>query len=219
MDTRKIIDFLKKLKKNNNKEWFDAHRKEYDEIKKYHLDLVNEFIARISKFDKTIASVTAKECVFRINRDIRFSNDKTPYKTHIGAFIIEGGRKNWKCGYYVHLEPNNSIIACGLHIPNSEWLYKARIAISDRGEELIKLLNRPTYKRFFGEFEGEKLKSVPRDFDKNSKYIELIKLKSFDIVYSYNDKDVFKEDTFINDVIEKFKILKPINDFFNKALN
>ena len=218
MNMKRIIDFLKKLNKNNNKEWFDANRKEYDEIKKYHIDLVNEFIARISKFDSKIADVEAKQCIFRINRDIRFSNDKTPYKTHFGAYIVEGGRKNWKSGYYVHLEPNNSIIAGGLHLPQSDWLLKVRMAISERGNELTKLLNRASYKKYFGEFEGEKLKSAPRDFDKNDKYIELIKLKSFDIVYNYSDKIVCDTDNFIKDATEKFKIIKPINDFFNDAL-
>ena len=218
MDTKKIIGFLKKLNNNNTKEWFEANRKEYDEAKKYHLDLVNEFIKRIAKFDNSVAELTAKECIFRINRDIRFANDKTPYKTNFGAYIIEGGRKNWKCGYYVHLENNNSLIAGGLHIPQSDWLLKARMAISERGDELMKLLNRPNYKKVFGDFEGEKLKSVPRNFDKNDKYIELIKLKSFDVFYSYGNESVYDVDNFISDAIEKFKILKPINDFFNAAL-
>ena len=218
MDTKKIIDFLKKLNKNNTKEWFDENRKEYNEAKKYFTNLVNEFIVRISKFDSSVAAVTANQCIFRINRDIRFSNDKTPYKTNMGAYIIEGGRKNWKCGYYVHIEHNSSLIGGGLHIPQNDWLLKARMAISDNGDELMKLINKPNYKKTFGEFIGEKLKSAPRDFNKDDKYIELIKLKSFDIIYNYDDKKVYDVNNFIDDAIEKFKILKPVNDFFNEAL-
>ncbi|MCL2040286.1 MAG: DUF2461 domain-containing protein [Bacteroidetes bacterium] len=218
MDTKKIINFLKKLNANNTREWFNDNRKEYDEVKKYHADLINEFIKHIAKFDNSVVGLTAKECIFRINRDIRFSNDKTPYKTNFGAYIIEGGRKNWKCGYYVHLENNNSLIAGGLHIPQSDWLLKARMAISDRGDELMTLINKPNYKKIFGHFGGDKLKSAPRDFDINDKYIELIKLKSFDIFYNYKNEIVYDVDNFINDAITKFKILKPVNDFFNEAL-
>ena len=218
MNTKKIIDFLIKLNNNNSKEWFDANRKEYDEIKKYHIELVDEFITRISKFDDNVAALNAKQCIFRINRDIRFSNDKTPYKTNVGAYIIEGGKKDWRGGYYLHLEHNNSFIAAGLHLPQSDWLLKVRTSISERGDELMKLLNRPDHKKFFGEFKGEKLKSVPRNFDKDDKHIELIKLKSFDIMYCYDNESIFDTEGFINDAIEKFKILKPVNDFFNEAI-
>jgi len=218
MNTKLIIDFLKKLYNNNNKKWFDANRKEYDEVRKNYSDLITEFIARLSKFDNTIDGIEAKQSIFRINRDVRFSNDKTPYKTYMGAYIIKGGRTNWRGGYYVHIENNNSLIAGGLHIPQSNWLLKVRTAISEHGDELTKLINKQNYKKFFGEFQGEKLKSAPRDFDKNDKYIELIKLKSFDIVYHYDNKSIFDVNNFINDAIEKFKLMKPVNNFFNEAL-
>jgi uncharacterized protein (TIGR02453 family) len=218
MNIKIIIDFLKELNKNNSKEWFDANRKEYDNVKKNYADLINEFIVRISQFDTTINGLASKQCIFRINRDIRFSNDKTPYKTYMGAYIIEGGRKNWKCGYYIHLEHNNSLIAGGLHVPQSDWLFKARQSIAENGDELMKLLNRPKYKNVFGVFDGDKLKSAPKFFDKDDKYIELIKLKTFDIVYHYENKEIFDGDKFIADAIEKFKIMKPVNDFFNEAL-
>jgi len=218
MNTKIIFNFLKKLSNNNNREWFEANRKEYDEARKIFSDLITEFIARLSKFDSTIAGITAKQSIFRINRDVRFSNDKTPYKTYMGAYIIEGGRTDWRGGYYIHLENDNTLIAGGLHLPQKDWLFKARTAISERGDELMKLINEPNYKKFFGEFQGEKLKSAPRDFDKNDKYIELIKLKSFDILYNYDNNFVYDVDNFISDAIEKFKVMKPVNDFFNEAL-
>jgi uncharacterized protein (TIGR02453 family) len=218
MEIPQIIDFLKELQNNNNRDWFLQHKSEYEVVKKMFFDLTEIFINRISLFDSSIDGLEAKYCIYRINRDIRFSPDKTPYKDWMGAYIVKGGKKNMRAGYYVHLQSNSCLIAGGLHCPTMDWLTKVRQGISDNGAELVKLLNAPEYKKYFGDFKGEKLKKAPRDFSPNDKYIELIKYKTFDIVNYVKDSELRDINKFIDDSVEKFKLIKPINDFFNEIL-
>lgn len=215
-----MLDFLSELSENNNKLWFDENRNRWMQVKSEFTSLVQEFIMRISDFDASILKLRASDCIFRINRDIRFSNDKTPYKDWLGAYIIEGGRKNWRCGYYVHIQPNNeSLIGAGLHLPQSSWLADVRVGIAEDGAELERLLKRKNFKDAFGEISGEKLKNPPRNFDKEQKYIELIKMKSFDIVSGFSDVEISNTNEFIDEAIRRFKIAKPINDFFNRYID
>jgi uncharacterized protein (TIGR02453 family) len=218
MNTKLILNFLKKLSENNNREWFEANKNECNEAKNEFLNLTEKFINSISDFDKSVIGLEAKSCIFRLNRDIRFSKDKTPYKNWFGAYVIQGGKKNMKAGYYIHIEPQNSLIGAGLHLPSNEWLTLVREEISENGNELLKLINEPKFKSIFGNFLGEKLKKAPRNFSPDDKFIELIKMKSFDIVYNYADNFVENSEKFIKDAIQKFEIIKPINDFFNGVL-
>lgn len=229
MNTTQILKFLANLSQNNNKTWFDANKAEYEIAKQSFSDIVETFIAGIANFDSSVDGLLAKQCIFRINRDIRFSKDKIPYKDWLGAYIVHGGRHGikhprppreriWRAGYYVHLQPGGSIIAGGLHLPNTECLTATRQAISDNGNTLNKIINNRKFKEVWGEFLGESLKKAPRDFSPEDKYINLIKLKSFDLVYNYNDKDIRNCENFIADALAKFRLLKPVNDFFNEAI-
>jgi uncharacterized protein (TIGR02453 family) len=164
-----------------------------------------------------LKGLEVKSCTYRINRDIRFSKDKTPYKSHLGAFIVRGGKNNGDrlAGYYLHIEPGgNSMIAGGAYIPPTPWLYAVREKIDDQGEIFVKILKNKELVRLFGEIEGEKLKSAPKGYPKDHPYIEYLKLKSFLVSKVFTDKEVTSKEWF-GMVIEACRAMKPLNEFLN----
>ena len=211
------LDFLSDLKYHNEREWFLKNRKRYDDAKKNFESFVQAVIEKISEFDPILKGLEVKSCTYRINRDIRFSNDKTIYKTHLGAFIVRGGKKNGDrySGYYVHIEPgNNSMIAGGAYIPPMPWLTAIREKIDEQGDTFLKIIRNKDFNDFFGEIEGEKLKSAPKGYSRDNKYIEFLKLKSFLISKVISDKDIISKECF-GLIIEACRIMKPLNDFLN----
>jgi uncharacterized protein (TIGR02453 family) len=211
------LDFLSDLKYHNEREWFLKNRKRYDDAKKNFESFVQAVIDRISEFDPILKGLEVKSCTYRINRDIRFSNDKTIYKTHLGAFIVRGGKKNGDryAGYYVHVEPdNNSMIAGGAYIPPMQWLTAIREKIDERGDAFIKIIKSKDFCDFFGEIEGEKLKSAPKGYSRDNKYIEFLKLKSFLISKMISDKDITSKECF-DYIIRASRTMKPLNDFLS----
>ena len=214
---KSTLEFLADLKLNNYKEWFNKNRKRYDEAKDNYESFAQAVINEISVFDPLLKGLEAKSCTYRINRDIRFSKDKTPYKSHLGAFIVRGGKNNGDrlAGYYLHVEPGgNSMIAGGAYIPPTPWLSAIREKIDEQGEKFVKILNNKELVRIFGEIEGEKLKSAPKGYPKDHPYIEYLKLKSFLVSKVFTDKEVTGKEWF-GMVIEACKAMKPLNDFLN----
>ncbi len=215
---KSTLNFLSDLKKNNDREWFLINRSRYDEARLNYESFIQGLIDGICDFDPILKGLEAKTCIYRIYRDIRFSNDKTIYKTHLGAFIVRGGRKNGDrfAGYYVHIEPgNNSMIAGGAYIPPAPWLSAIRKRIDEQGEELLKIINNKDFKNAFGEMEGEKLKSAPKGYAKDHKYIELLKMKSFLVVKMIPDKEVITEKCY-DSILNASRVMKPLNDFLNE---
>lgn len=211
------LDFLSDLKKNNYLEWFHNNRKRYEDARENYELFVQAVIDHISDFDPILKGLEAKSCIFRINRDIRFSNDKTIYKTHLGAFIVQGGKNNGDrfAGYYIHIEPGgNSMIAGGAYVPPSQWLKAIREKIDDNGEELVRIINGREFADQFGDIEGEKLKSAPKGYPKDHPYIEFLKLKSFLATKIIPDNDVTGRE-FFSIVIKACRAIKPLNDFLN----
>src|SRR4030042_4311900 len=211
------LDFLSDLKRNNERDWFIKNRKRYDDARMNYEAFVQAVIDEISEFDPIISGLEAKSCTYRINRDIRFSNDKTIYKTHLGAFIVKGGKKNGDryAGYYVHVEPgNNSMIAGGAYMPPALWLRLIREKIDEQAEKFLKIIENKEFVKFFGKLEGEKLKTAPKGFPKDHPHIELLKLKSFLVVRMISDKEVISKDCF-DLIIRASKIMKPLNDYLN----
>src|SRR6185436_17723592 len=145
------LNFLKALKKNNNKEWFDKNKDKYLAAKENVEGFVDELIKSISTFDKGLMGLRAKDCVFRIYRDVRFAKDKRPYKTNLGASISAGGKKAEVAGYYIHIEPGKSLIAGGRWMPSSDHLKKIRQEIDYNGKKIKKILNDENFKKEFGE--------------------------------------------------------------------
>ena len=213
---KSTLDFLTELKFNNNRDWFIANRSRYLDAKDNFESFVQEIINKIILFEPVMKGLEAKSCVFRINRDIRFSNDKSLYKSHFGAFIVRGGKKNGDkfAGYYFHIEPGKSIMAGGAYTPPSQWLSAIREKISDTADEFIKITHTKDFIKYFGAIDGEKLKTAPKGYPANHPYIELLKFKSYLVVNEVPDKMVISND-FIDHVVNVFKAMKPLNDYLN----
>ena len=210
------LDYLKELKKNNNRDWFIANRSAYDDAKADYESYVQAVIDHIVSFDPIMKGLDAKNCTYRINRDIRFSPDKTVYKTHLGAFIVRGGKKNGDkfAGYYFHVEPGNSMIAGGAYVPPTNWLTAIREKINDEGEELVRIINDKEFVRNFKEIEGEKLKTAPKGYPKDHTYIDLLRMKSFLVTRMISDKEICSPEGF-ETIVRAAKAMKPFNDFLN----
>ena len=211
------LDFLSDLKMHNEREWFIKNRKRYDDAKSNFESFVQAVIDRMAEYDPILKGLEAKSCTYRINRDIRFSNDKTIYKTHLGAFIVKGGKKNGDrfAGYYFHVEPGgNSMIAGGAYIPPMPWLTAIRGKIDEQGSNFLKIIKNKEFTEYFGNLEGESLKSAPKGYSRDHPYIELLKLKSYLVTKVISDREIVSRDCF-DLVIRASRAMKPLNDFLN----
>lgn len=214
---KQTLEFLSELKLNNNKEWFDKNRTRYERARKDYGSYVTALLGAVSEFDPTIRGLGVQSCTYRINRDIRFSDDKTPYKTHLGAFIVKGGKRfgDRYAGYYIHVEPGgNSMIAGGAYIPPMPWLREIREKIDAEGDRLVKIINESEFKEFYGQLEGEKLKGAPRGFTNDHPFIELLRLKSFLVTKMIPDSMIVSPEGF-DLAVRASRIMKPLNDFLN----
>ena len=213
-----ILNFLNDLKNNNNREWFSENKNRYEEAKHNFFEFVDFMIIKIKEFDKSLDVNSAKECAFRIYKDIRFSKDKTPYKTNMGAYIAEGGRKSPFAGYYIHIEPGNSFAGGGLYCPQPAVLKSVRTEISEDATRLNTILKNKSFHSVFPELYGEKVKTVPRGFDKNHPNIELLRFKSYTVIKQLTDKELLS-DKFSETVLNIFKTQKPFNDYLNACIS
>jgi uncharacterized protein (TIGR02453 family) len=212
------LDFLKKLEKNNNKAWFDEHRKEYEQAKKDYEQFITDLYNAFSKVEPSVAGKDAKKTIFRIFRDVRFSKDKTPYKSHLGAYISRAGRKAPDAGYYIHIEPGKSFVAAGLWMPDAALLKAARQEIDYNFKEFTSILNKASFKKLFKKMEGEALKTLPQGYAADNPAIEYLKLKSFIVSTPLADKDITSK-SFTNNVVKIFLEVKPLVDFLNRAID
>ncbi|HEX2920495.1 MAG TPA: DUF2461 domain-containing protein [Bacteroidales bacterium] len=213
------LDFLKRLRQNNNRDWFLANKSEYLKARNNYESFVEKILSKITEIEPIIKGLEVKSCVYRINRDIRFSNDKSPYKSHLGAYIVRGGKQNGDryAGYYFHVEPgNNSMIAGGAYMPPSPWLNAIREEIDENGEKLQKILNSKDFLKVFGKLDGEKLKSAPKGYPKDHPHIELLKMKSFLAVRMLSDKEIVSGNC-LNIMYDAVLRIKPLNDFLNNS--
>lgn len=216
MFTQEIISFLQELSENNHRDWFQANKPRYNELREKFLHFTDMVINEVTQFDPSIKGITAKDAVFRINRDIRFSNDKSPYKTNMGAFIVPGGKKSGKAGYYIHLEPNQSFLAGGIYMPPSPILKSIRKEIFEHTDEFKFIIENSQFKFTFGEIWGEKLKQGPKDFPKDFQDIELLKFKSYTVARNLSKNELIS-DNFFDHVVEVFECLYPFNRFLNQS--
>jgi uncharacterized protein (TIGR02453 family) len=213
---KSTLSFLAELKKNNNTEWFRNNQSAYREAKADFESFTQEVINGLSLFEPIMRGLEAKTCIFRINRDIRFSHDKSPYKNNFGAFIVKGGKKNGNkfAGYYLHIEPGESFIAGGAYTPPSPWLAAIREKIDRESAQFRKIIEHKDFIRCFKQLDGEKLKTPPRGYTSDNPNIELLKFKSFLAMNYVPDKKLLSDD--YNDyVMEVLKAMKPLNDFLN----
>ena len=213
-----VLEFLEELAKNNNREWFQTNKVWYEESRDKFLFLTDVMINEIRKFDPEIPALSPKDCMFRIFRDVRFSNDKRPYKTNFGSFISRGGRKGMFAGYYFHLEPDGeSFVGGGLYMPPSEPLNAVRNHIAENAEEFLDIINQPGFKRIYPEMYNDKLKTAPKGFPKDHEYIDLLRYKSFVFSQTLSRKDILGK-KYIETMVEAFRQLQPFNRFLNEAV-
>lgn len=219
MINTETVKFLKVLKKNNSKEWFDQNRKSYEQTKENYLDFVGEVLGRMKKIDNSLADLEPKQCVFRINRDVRFSKNKEPYKTNMGASFSKGGKKVQCAGYYFHLEPGASFIGGGFWMPLAPELNKIRQEIDYNAEAFNKIINKKKFKASFGSLsESEKLSRPPMGYEAENPAIELLKLKSFVVMTSVKDSELTGKEL-ASTVVDHFEAMMPMIDFLNKAID
>jgi uncharacterized protein (TIGR02453 family) len=219
MNNRFIIDFLQDLSENNNREWFNANKERYVLAADFFKREVIELIAKIGEFDSDIKRVMPESCIFRIYRDIRFSPDKTPYKTHFGAYIAaNGGRKSVLGGYYVHIKPKESFLSGGIYWTEKESLKKIRHEIEDNFEELQAILNEKSFKKNFGDMKAfEKNSRLPLGFSANSPAAKYLIFKHFLVEHTITEKTVCSEN-FIDYAVDIFHSMKNFNRFFNEII-
>ena len=213
------IKFLKELKKNNNKAWFDANRKMYETARADYISLVDSVINATAKFDEPIGRLQAKDCIFRINRDVRFSKDKSPYKANMGAFITPGGKKVNTPGYYFHCEPGQSFAAGGSYMPDTADLAKIRQEIDYNLDEWNSILKNKTFKKYFTKgVEGiDVLSRPPKGYSEDNPAIVYLKMKSYIVSRPLNDTDLLDKHL-VKEISKTFEAMKPMIDFLNHAM-
>lgn len=210
----KTFDFLKKLTKNNNREWFTENKSLYTESQENVISFLDELIREMAEFDEELGKLDGKKSLFRIYRDTRFSKDKIPYKTNFGA-SLGMGKGSQKGGYYLHIEPGKSFIAGGIYMPESAALKEVRKEISLYGEDFLKIINNKDFKKYFPNLDqDDQLKKVPQGFEKEDPMGDYLKLKNFIVVYNLKDEEVLDKNAAKN-ITKIFKLMKPFNDFLN----
>ena len=209
---KSALDFFKKLEKNNNRDWFNEHKKEFKDIETEVKNIYNIIFENIKSHDDV-----DKLKMFRIYRDVRFSKDKTPYKTHFGG-SFHRTKPKLRGGYYLHLAPNNqSFLATGFWEPNKDDLFRIRKEFEMDDQEMRKIISNKKFKSVWGSLLGVELKTAPRDFDKDHPAIDLIKKKQYIFTIKYTDKEVISED-FLKEVDNSFKAIRPFFDYMSDVL-
>lgn len=214
------LDFFIELAGNNTKDWFDANRIRYEKFVKIPFsEFVQHVINSIAKQDSDFADLTAKECIFRINRDIRFSNDKTPYKLMSSAVVAVNGKKSHSInGIYFEFGPEHIRIYGGVYEIDKENLYKLREGICENLTEFKKLYNSEAFKSLFGDIQGLKNKIIPSEFKENANSEPLIFNKQF-YFYTTYPAETLLDDDLDEILINAYRVGKPLEDFFNHFIH
>lgn len=221
MISKETLSFLDDLKTNNHRDWFLANKKRYDEYKKEYHQVISNLLEIMKPKDSSLEALEIKNCTFRINRDIRFSKDKSPYKTHMGIWLRSGSLQTEAPGYYVHIEKDASFIGGGLYCPLPDQIQKIRKEINFFYDDLKEIVDDSSFKNVYGDFnrnENAVLKNPPRGYEKNNPAIEYLKLKSYTATRIISNADLAKKD-FIETISNQLLVLKPLNEFINRALN
>lgn len=218
-----LLEFLLNLHANNNKAWFDAHRAEYTQAKNTFSTLAMQLVDGVRTFDSTIGPLMLPECTYRINRDIRFSPDKRPYKTHFGTFICRGGRKSGYSGYYFHIGiadgdayPDGHIVAIGNYFTEPKVLKVLREDIDMGGGEFDRIIKSADPRLYLDQ--DQKLKNVPRGFEPGTLNDEYLKLKNYCLCFN-PDRDFILDRNLVGNLLEIFRTATPLLDFVNRAID
>lgn len=232
MDAKLIIDFLRQLKTNNNRQWFQTHKSEYEVVRTEFERGVGQAIGRITTFDPEIAHLKVKDCTYRFYRDTRFSSDKSPYKNHLGAYINAKGKKALRGGYYLHFEPDHCLVAVGNYWLPTNILTSCRNEIMANTDQWLKCVENKDFLKYFGVkksangsswdqpqgFGLEKLKTCPSGFPKDWEYIHYLRLKDYCCWHAVAN-DFFDGDAWLDEMEKMFRIAKPMMDFMNAVID
>ena len=229
MDSKLILNFLKDIIRNNSREWFQAHRAEYDAARAEFERGVELAIGRIAGFDPEIAHVTVKDATYRFYRDTRFSPDKSPYKSHFGAYINAHGKKALRGGYYIHLEPSDCMVAVGNYWLPTNILTACRNEMMGNTDEWLKCVESRAFKKYYGAsadvtpdapqgFGLAKLKTCPSGFPKDWPHVQYLRLKDYCAWHRVGD-DFFEGDGWLDEIETMFKAAKPMMDFVNNVID
>jgi len=216
---QKIISFLNKLQQNNNRPWFEDHKKEFKEAQAIFNDFTEKLIAGIATFDPTINNLTVKDCTYRIYRDIRFSNDKTPYKSHMGAFVSPKGKSGGYSGYYFHIEAKGAeyigghMLSTGIYCPDPKVVKSIREDIMLNGKQFEEAVN---IAKGFKLDSSSSLKRIPAGFPSDSEYAEYFKLKDF-FLTKFLDDAFLTNENLIENTVREYKKTIAFNNLLNRA--
>lgn len=215
--SKNTLLFLQNLSQNNNREWFTENKKRYTDSQENMILFIENLITEMSCFDEDVLKTDAKKTLFRIYRDVRFSKDKSPYKTNMGA-SLGMGKGSQKAGYYLHVEPGKSFLASGIYMPDSSALKTIRKEISLYSQDFLKIIEDKNFKKTFKELDQEdQLKKIPQGFEKEDPMAEFLKLKNFIVVYPLKDENLTHTDA-AKKFSKIFETAKPLNDFLNRAI-
>ncbi|MFY7729960.1 MAG: DUF2461 domain-containing protein [Flavobacterium sp.] len=218
MISEKTLQFLEDLRENNYRDWFQANQDRYADYKKDYKATTEAFIAAMGKYDESVSHLEFKDCSFRINRDIRFSKDKAPYKTNMGIWMYPGAKHDNLAGYYIHIEKGKSFIAGGLYCPQPDALKKVRREIDGFYEDLDEIVENEDFKKTFKALSNEDaLKNIPKGYEKEHAAAEFLKLKSFIAQAPVTDKELLAKN-FVETTAKKLSVLTPLVDFLNRGL-
>lgn len=209
--SKSTLDFLKALKTNNNRDWFNEHKASFEAEQKKVKGFYNSVMENLKTHD-LIENVK----IFRIYRDVRFSPDKTPFKPHFAGHFTRATNK-LRGGYYLRIRPGESFLAGGFWEPNKADLLRIRKEFETDASEIRAVVNAPDFKKYFGKLQGDAVKSAPRGFDKNHSNIDLIRLKQFIVTRKFSDEEVLSPN-FLSEVIASFKAMRPYLDYMSEVL-
>lgn len=214
---RSTLKFLKDLRQNNNKPWFDENKTQYQHAKEDFETLVQQIIDGLGRMDANLEGQKVKDCVFRIYKDVRFSKDKTPYKANMGASFSRGGKKSPYAGYYFHLEPGgNSFAGGGIWMPEAPVIKKIRQEIDYNFSAFQGVVGQKEFIRYFGKVNGDTLKTAPQGYHEDNPAIAYIKLKSLVATHNITD-DAATQPTLVRDILRTFAVMQPFVNFLNRA--
>ncbi len=213
----KVLNFIRELEQNNNREWFGAHKSEYQALKTSFESVIDRIITGLGQIDPHIRGIKASDSVFRIYRDTRFANDKTPYKTNFGAHMSAGGKNSGEPGYYFHIQPGESFVSGGIYMPSADKLKLIRKEIYNFPEDFTAMIEAPSFTGNFTFFQDDKLKRPPLGFPADFPLIDYLKFKHFCPWVPLTDK-MLGDPALVDRILEYYRIMKPFNDFIYRAL-
>jgi len=214
-----ILSFIRELAQNNNRDWFNTHKPRYQDSLEHFRQFTGQLLSGIADFDPTVGNLDPKDSIFRIYKDVRFSKDKSPYKTHFGCWMAKGGRKSTDAGYYFHLEPEKSFLAAGVWMPPKEQLKLIRQEIVYQPKTYLEIINDPKLKdRYERGGKEDMLKKGPADFPKDSPMLEEIKYKHYIFSRNYSDTEIV-DPKLAEHVVKDYKGLYPLVNYLNHAMS